>query len=109
MSALRGNTMRYGLIMPDVFPFGLFIKRIEQTKSSDESEGENVFTATLTDQSRHHFVVKNGKTGTGATVETAGLFGFYIDGNTGDLMLSYNGDTAPNFTLNANGELLYTF
>lgn len=95
--------------MPNVFPFGLFIKRIEQTKSSDESGGDNVFTVTLTDQSRHNFVVKNGKTGTGVTVETAGLFGFYIDGNTGDLMISYSGDTAPNLTLNANGELLYTF
>jgi len=101
MSVLRGKTMRYGLIMPDVFPFGLFIKRIEQTKTSDESGGENIFTVELT--------VQNGKTGTGATVEAAGLFGFYIDGNTGDLMLSYSGDTAPNLTLNANGELLYTF
>ena len=109
MSVLRGKAMRYGLIMPDVFPFGLFIKRIEQTKTSDESGGENIFTVELTDHSRRHFVVKNGKTGTGATVETAGLFGFYIDGNTGDLMLSYSGDTAPNFTLNANGELLHTF
>lgn len=95
--------------MPDVFPFGLFIKRIEQTKSSDESGGDNVFTVTLTDQSRHSFVVKNGKTGTGITVEADGLFGFYIDGNTGNLMLSYSGDVAPNLTLNATGELIYTF
>ena len=101
--------MRYGLIMPDVFPFGLFIKRIEQTRTSDESCGENILTVELTDHSRHEFKVKNGKTGTGVTVETAGLFGFYIDGNTGDLMLSYSGDTAPNFTLNADGELIYTF
>lgn len=101
--------MRYGLIMPDVFPFGLFIKRIEQTKTSDESGGENVFTVTLTDHTQQHFVVKNGKAGTVATVETAGLFGFYIDGNTGDLMILYSGDSAPNFTLSKNGELIYTF
>lgn len=49
--------------MPDVFPFGLFIKRIEQTKTSDESGGENIFTVELTDHSRRHFVVKNGHTG----------------------------------------------
>ncbi|MGP1443882.1 hypothetical protein [Treponema sp.] len=101
--------MQYGNIIPTIYPTGVFIQSIEQTKTSNESGGENVFTATLTNHTQHHFVVKNGKTGTGATVEAAGLFGFYIDGNTGDLMLSYSGNVAPNLTLNANGELIYTF
>ncbi|UTC50808.1 hypothetical protein [Treponema sp. OMZ 855] len=55
--------MRYGLIMPEVFPFGLFIKRIEQTKTSDESGGENIFTVELTDHSRRQFKVRNGAKG----------------------------------------------
>lgn len=101
--------MQYGNIIPTIYPTGVFIQSIEQTKTSDESGGENVFTATLTNHTQHHFVVKNGKAGTVATVETAGLFGFYIDGNTGDLMILYSGDSAPNFTLSKNGELIYTF
>jgi len=101
--------MQYGNIIPPIYPTGVFIESIEQTKSSDESAGENVFIVTLTNHTQQRLVVKNGKAGTVVTVETAGLFGFYIDGNTGDLMLSYSGDTAPNLTLNANGELLYTF
>lgn len=98
----------YGLIMPKVFPTGVFIESIKQTVDSDESEGINTMTVTLTNQQKALFNVKNGKTGTGATVETAGMFGFYIDGNTGDLMLSYSGDIAPNLTINSNGELIYT-
>ncbi len=49
--------------MPEVFPFGLFIKRIEQTKTSDESGGENIFTVELTDHSRRQFKVRNGAKG----------------------------------------------
>ena len=71
MSALRGNTMRYGLIMPEVFPFGLFIKRIEQTKTSDASGGENIFTVELTDHSRRQFKVRNGAKGD--TGDAAGI------------------------------------
>ena len=101
--------MQYGNLIPTIYPTGVFIQSVEQTKVSADSDGDNVFTVTLTNHTQQHFVVKNGKTGTGATVETAGLFGFYIDGNTGALMLSYSGDVAPNLTLNANGELIYTF
>ena len=97
----------YGLIMPSVFPTGVFIQSIEQTGSSDESEGINTLTVTMTNQQTAQFQVKNGKTG--ATVETAGMFGFYIDNNTGDLMLSYSGNNAPNLSLNNNGELIYTY
>ena len=99
----------YGLIIPSVFPTGVFIQSMEQTASSDESEGVNTWTATFTNQQTASFNVKNGKTGTGATVETAGMFGFYIDGNTGNLMLSYSGSNAPNLSLNNNGELIYTY
>ena len=49
--------------MPEVFPFGSFIKRIEQTKTSDESGGENIFTVELTDHSRRQFKVRNGAKG----------------------------------------------
>lgn len=99
----------YGLIIPSVFPTGVFIQSMEQTASSDESEGVNTWTATFTNQQTASFNVKNGKTGTGVTVETAGMFGFYIDNNTGDLMLSYSGSNAPNLSLNSNGELIYTY
>ena len=99
----------FGLIMPAVFPTGVFIQSIEQTGNSDESEGINTLTVTLTNQQTAQFQVKNGKTGTGATVETAGMFGFYIDGNTGDLMLSYSGNNAPNMSINSNGELIYKY
>ena len=57
--------------MPDVFPFGLFIKRIEQTKTSDESGGENIFTVELTDHSRRQFKVRNGAKGD--TGDAAGI------------------------------------
>lgn len=99
----------YGLIMPSVFPTGVFIQSIEQTGSSDESEGINTLTVTMTNQQTAQFQVKNGKTGTGVAVETDGMFGFYIDNNTGDLMLSYSGSNAPNLSLNNNGELIYTY
>ena len=99
----------YGLIMPSVFPTGVFIQSMEQTASSDESEGVNTWTATCTNQQTAQFQVKTGKTGTGAVVETDGMFGFYIDGNTGNLMLSYSGNNAPNMSINSNGELIYTY
>lgn len=94
--------------MPSVFPTGVFIQSIEQTGSSDESEGINTLTVKMTNQQTAQFQVKNGKTGTGATVEAAGIFGFYIDNNTGDLMLSYSGDNAPDLSINSKGELIYT-
>ena len=53
----------YGLIMPPVFPAGVFIQDIMQTASSDESEGVNTITVTLTNQQKAHFNVKNGKQG----------------------------------------------
>ena len=44
-------------------PDGVFIQSIEQTKASDESGGDNVFTVTLTNHTQQQFVVKNGKRG----------------------------------------------
>ena len=99
----------YGLVMPSIFPTGVFVQSVKQTASSDESEGVNKWTITLTNGTESILRVKNGKTGTGAVVETSGMFGFYIDGNTGDLMLSFSGDTAPQLELNSNGELIYTY
>ena len=99
----------YGLIIPSVFPTGVFVQSVQQTANSDESEGVNTWTMTLTNQQQASFYVKNGKQGTGVTVETAGMFGFYIDGTTGNLMLSYSGNNAPQLAINSNGELIYTY
>ena len=46
-----------------IYPTGVFIQSVEQTKTSDESGGENVFTVTLTNHTQQQFIVKNGKTG----------------------------------------------
>ena len=56
----------YGLIIPPVFPIGVFIQDIKQTKKSDESEGVNTMTVTLTNQQKTHFNIKNGKQGSSA-------------------------------------------
>ena len=55
--------MQYGNIIPPIYPTGVFIQSIEQTKASDESSGDNVFTVTLTNHTQQQFVVKNGKRG----------------------------------------------
>jgi len=60
----------YGLIIPSVFPTGVFIQDIKQTASSNESEGLNTMTVTLTNQQKAYFHVKNGKQGS-ATEATA--------------------------------------
>lgn len=88
---------------------GVGIKSAEQTQTSEDDGGINKYTVKLTDGTESIIQVKNGKTGTGAVAETSGMFGFYIDGNTGDLMLSFSGDTAPQLGLNSNGELIYTY
>ena len=63
MFVLRGKTMQYGNIIPIIYPTGVFIQSVEQTKVSADSDGENVFTVTLTNHTQQRFVVKNGKTG----------------------------------------------
>ncbi|QHX44175.1 hypothetical protein GWP43_12750 [Treponema vincentii] len=57
--------MQYGNLIPTIYPTGVFIQSIEQTKVSDESGGDNVFTVTLTNHTQQQFVVKNGKVGSG--------------------------------------------
>lgn len=43
----------------------------------------------------------------GATMPAAGLFGFDVDPDTGQLRLYYTGDTPPDFSLDADGHLIY--
>lgn len=86
---------------------GVGIKTAHQTVTSTDDGGTNKFTITLTDGQTEEISIKNGSTGTGATVETAGMFGFYIE--DGSLVLSYSGDTAPSLALNTSGELTYTY
>lgn len=43
----------------------------------------------------------------GATMPAAGLFGFDVDADTGALRLYYTGDTPPDFSLDADGHLIY--
>lgn len=71
----------YGLIIPSVFPTGVFIQDIKQTASSNESEGINTMTVTLTNQQKAHFNVKNGKQGsaTEATTQMKQYAKNYID------------------------------
>ncbi len=85
---------------------GVGIKSAEQTLTSIDDEGLNEFTIKLTDGQTKKIQVKNGKTGTGATVATEGMYGFHID--NGNLILSYSGDTAPSLALNDSGELIYS-
>lgn len=44
----------------------------------------------------------------GASIVADGLFGFDVDGDTGELRLFYTGDTPPNFSISADGHLIYT-
>lgn len=37
-----------------------------------------------------------------------GLYGFDVDADTGELRLFYTGDTPPNFSISADGHLIYT-
>lgn len=43
----------------------------------------------------------------GATMPAAGLFGFDVDPDTGQLRLYYTGDTPPDFSIDADGHLIY--
>jgi tail fiber protein, putative len=81
MSALRGNAMQYGCLIPTIYPTGVFIQSIEQTKASDESGGDNVFTVTLTNHTQQQFVVKNGKRG--SACESINEIRASVDSNVG--------------------------
>lgn len=51
----------YGLVMPEVYTGGVYIKSIKQTKESHESLGVNEITATLTNRHKEVFLVRNGE------------------------------------------------
>lgn len=53
----------------------------EQTKTSSSSNGENIFTFTMTDGTTREFKVKNGKSGTTPYIGTNG--NWYVDEDTG--------------------------
>lgn len=63
MSALRGNAMQYGCLIPTIYPTGVFIQSIEQTKTSTEAGGKNIITATLTNHTQQRFEILNGAKG----------------------------------------------
>ena len=73
--------MQYGNIIPPIYPTGVFIQSIEQTKASDESGGDNVFTVTLTNHTQQQFVVKNGKKG--SACESINEIRASVDSNVG--------------------------
>ena len=62
----------YGLVMPQVYTGGVYIRSIRQTKETDESGGMNEITATLTNRKTEVFRIKNGvSAGFGETTATA--------------------------------------
>lgn len=54
-----------------------------------------------------HWLLMAKKGTDGATMLAAGLFGFDVDPDTGQLRLYYTGDTPPDFSLDADGHLIY--
>ncbi len=60
MCALRGSDMRYGHLIPKIYPTGVFIQSIEQTKTSTEAGGKNIVTITLTNHTQQRFEILNG-------------------------------------------------
>lgn len=63
MSASRGNAMQYGCLIPAIYPTGVFIQSVEQTKTSTEAGGKNIITATLTNHTQQRFEILNGAKG----------------------------------------------
>lgn len=55
-----------------------------------------------------HWLLMAKKGTDGATMPAYGLFGFDVDPDTGALRLYYTGDTPPDFSLDADGHLIYT-
>ena len=53
----------YGLVMPQVYTGGVYIRSIRQTKTSTESGGKNIITATLTNHTQQTFEIYNGQKG----------------------------------------------
>ena len=55
--------MRYGHLIPTIYPTGVFIQSIEQTQTSTEAGGKNIITATLTNHTQQRFEILNGAKG----------------------------------------------
>lgn len=53
----------YGLVLPQVYSGGVYIRSIRQTKASTESGGKNIITATLTNNTQQTFEIYNGQKG----------------------------------------------
>ena len=54
-----------------------------------------------------HWLLMAKKGTDGATMPASGLFGFDVDPESGQLRLYYTGDTPPDFSLDADGHLIY--
>lgn len=54
-----------------------------------------------------HWLLMAQKGTDGATMPASGLFGFDVDPDTGQLQLYYTGETPPDFSLDADGHLIY--
>ena len=54
-----------------------------------------------------HWLLMAKKGTDGATMPASGLFGFDVDPDTGALRLYYTGSTPPDFTIDADGHLIY--
>ena len=63
--------MQYGNIIPTIYPTGVFIQSIEQTKTSPEAGGKNIITVTLTNHTQQRFEILNGAKGD--TGDAAGI------------------------------------
>ena len=55
--------MRYGHLIPTIYPTGVFIQSIEQTQTSTEAGGKNIVTITLTNHTQQRFEILNGSKG----------------------------------------------
>ena len=75
--------MRYGHLIPKIYPAGVFIESIEQTQTSTESGGKNVITATLTNHTQQHFEILNGAKGDTGPAATIKEITAAVDANIG--------------------------
>lgn len=75
--------MRYGHLIPKIYPTGVFIESIEQSKTSTESGGKNVITATLTNHTQQHFEILNGAKGDTGPAATIKEITAAVDANIG--------------------------
>lgn len=55
--------MQYGNLIPTIYPTGVFIQSIEQTKTSTEAGGKNIIIVTLTNHTQQCFEILNGVKG----------------------------------------------